>query len=113
MPGGSDVPPLPSSLPLVARAEAHDARTAIVAPEGTFTYRDLLDASARVAACLLDGRPDLAESRVAFLAPAGWHYVAAQWGIWRAGGIAVPLATSRSEERRVGKECRSRWSPYH
>ena len=23
------------------------------------------------------------------------------------------LATKRSEERRVGKECRSRWSPYH
>ena len=22
-------------------------------------------------------------------------------------------AASRSEERRVGKECRSRWSPYH
>src|SRR5260370_35184664 len=22
-------------------------------------------------------------------------------------------ATNRSEERRVGKECRSRWSPYH
>ena len=21
--------------------------------------------------------------------------------------------TKRSEERRVGKECRSRWSPYH
>ena len=21
--------------------------------------------------------------------------------------------TARSEERRVGKECRSRWSPYH
>ena len=27
-------------------------------------------------------------------------------------GIVV-LARSRSEERRVGKECRSRWSPYH
>src|SRR2546423_3475495 len=25
----------------------------------------------------------------------------------------VPLASRRSEERRVGKECRSRWSPYH
>src|SRR2546428_5438604 len=24
-----------------------------------------------------------------------------------------PLRFSRSEERRVGKECRSRWSPYH
>ena len=23
------------------------------------------------------------------------------------------LASQRSEERRVGKECRSRWSPYH
>jgi len=23
------------------------------------------------------------------------------------------LSNSRSEERRVGKECRSRWSPYH
>src|SRR5258707_7992519 len=23
------------------------------------------------------------------------------------------LAMDRSEERRVGKECRSRWSPYH
>ena len=23
------------------------------------------------------------------------------------------LTTARSEERRVGKECRSRWSPYH
>ena len=27
--------------------------------------------------------------------------------------IIVPAATARSEERRVGKECRSRWSPYH
>src|ERR1051326_1969999 len=28
--------------------------------------------------------------------------------------IAVmTLAALRSEERRVGKECRSRWSPYH
>ena len=25
----------------------------------------------------------------------------------------VRLCQPRSEERRVGKECRSRWSPYH
>ena len=30
---------------------------------------------------------------------------------WLAEGKAVVL--DRSEERRVGKECRSRWSPYH
>ena len=27
--------------------------------------------------------------------------------------IASPQISNRSEERRVGKECRSRWSPYH
>ena len=28
--------------------------------------------------------------------------------------VTVPkLMQKRSEERRVGKECRSRWSPYH
>src|SRR3712207_6960141 len=25
----------------------------------------------------------------------------------------LPMRRKRSEERRVGKECRSRWSPYH
>src|SRR5712692_11536682 len=27
--------------------------------------------------------------------------------------LAAALGRPRSEERRVGKECRSRWSPYH
>src|SRR5690554_7104117 len=27
--------------------------------------------------------------------------------------VGKPLIDARSEERRVGKECRSRWSPYH
>ena len=29
------------------------------------------------------------------------------------GGTALEYYAMRSEERRVGKECRSRWSPYH
>ena len=28
-------------------------------------------------------------------------------------GIEFDTLLTRSEERRVGKECRSRWSPYH
>src|SRR5260221_8951930 len=33
---------------------------------------------------------------------------------WKVGvDGSVALITIRSEERRVGKECRSRWSPYH
>ena len=27
--------------------------------------------------------------------------------------LALGMCMTRSEERRVGKECRSRWSPYH
>ena len=27
--------------------------------------------------------------------------------------VVLPIIVQRSEERRVGKECRSRWSPYH
>src|SRR3712207_8687568 len=41
--------------------------------------------------------------------------IAAEWND-RYGAIPKPatqLLRVRSEERRVGKECRSRWSPYH
>ena len=34
----------------------------------------------------------------------------AEGRVWEVWGGAVG---GRSEERRVGKECRSRWSPYH
>ena len=37
---------------------------------------------------------DLNEARVAFLVAPGFDHVAIQWGIWRAGGIAVPLPLS-------------------
>jgi len=29
------------------------------------------------------------------------------------GAVSIDVTHLRSEERRVGKECRSRWSPYH
>ena len=29
------------------------------------------------------------------------------------GVVTALIGAPRSEERRVGKECRSRWSPYH
>ena len=41
--------------------------------------------------------------------PGGWGAILEWNGVEKelSGGAA------RSEERRVGKECRSRWSPYH
>ena len=45
-----------------------------------------------------------AAKKIYFERCAGCH------GVLRKGATGKPL---RSEERRVGKECRSRWSPYH
>jgi malonyl-CoA/methylmalonyl-CoA synthetase len=85
---------VPVELTVFSQARAHGGRTAIVAAEGTFTYAELLAAAERMATALLGGTADLDGARVAFLAPPGFAWVAAQWGIWRAGGVAVPLAVS-------------------
>ena len=82
------------NLPLIDRAKQNEDKIAIVATEGAFTYHDLLQISAQIATKLLDNVEDLQEQRVAFLIPSGFQYVATQWGIWRAGGIAVPLCVS-------------------
>jgi malonyl-CoA/methylmalonyl-CoA synthetase len=83
-----------AQLPLIEQARSHAERTAVIADDGIFSYGDILDASERVALRLLAGRSDLEETRVAFLIPPSFAHVAVQWGIWRAGGIAVPLAIS-------------------
>lgn len=81
-------------LALLARAKGHGDRIAIRSDGADHSYADLLRYSAAIAAALLAGAPDLDEARIAFLAPAGFEYVAMQWAIWRAGGIAVPLSVS-------------------
>ena len=69
-------------------------RRAIIASDGAFTYDDLDDASRRVAGSLLADNEDLNQTRVAFLVRPSFAYAAVQRGIWRAGGVAVPLAVS-------------------
>jgi malonyl-CoA/methylmalonyl-CoA synthetase len=83
-----------ADIPLLAGAEQYKDRTAVIELDGSFTYRELLDASGRAVSCLLDGDHDLNESRVAFLVPPGFDYATIQWGVWRAGGIVVPLCVS-------------------
>jgi malonyl-CoA/methylmalonyl-CoA synthetase len=82
------------TLPLFQRALGHGDRTAIVWAARSFAYSDLSATSRAVATRLLAGRGDLAESRICLLVPSEWAYVAVQWGIWRAGGVAVPMAVS-------------------
>jgi len=76
---------------LLARAHQYAARPAVIDSTATHTYDALLRDSARVSAALLAGREDLCEERVAFLVTPGYSWVVVLWGIWLAGGIAVPL----------------------
>jgi len=86
-----------TDLPLFARANSFGAAVAFRSPTGSHSYTDLLHRSQAFAATLLGDRDDLQEARIALLVPAGFEYAAAQWGIWRAGGIKVPLCLSATE----------------
>lgn len=76
---------------IVERAKSFGDRTVFFGEGGEHIYTDLIARSAQIAAGLQQGNPDLHEERVAFLVPTGFTYAAVQWGIWRAGGIAVPV----------------------
>ena len=84
-------------LELVRRAQSFGTRVAVTSDGHDHSYESLLSVSEGVAASLLDGSTDLGEQRVAFLIPASFEYAAVQWGIWRAGGIAVPLSLSAAD----------------
>ncbi len=81
-------------LELFRRAELHGSRIAVSSPCVEQTYDELLRRSASVAVGLLQEVCDLQEQRVAYMVPTGTEYIATQWGIWRAGGVVVPLCLS-------------------
>ena len=78
-------------LNIIQRAKKFSGRAAIISEGKTYSYKKLLEASSVIASNLLGHKSDLDETRVAFMVSPGFGYVATQWGIWQAGGIAVPL----------------------
>ncbi|MEM7370053.1 MAG: acyl-CoA synthetase [Bacteroidota bacterium] len=78
-------------IQLIQRSRQFPKRVA-VQDDGDYSYADLLQRSQEIATCLLGEKTDLLEARIAFLIPGSFEYLAIQWGIWRAGGIAVPLS---------------------
>jgi malonyl-CoA/methylmalonyl-CoA synthetase len=79
---------------VMAQSAIATDRLAIVAADGVFSHFDLAQAAARVAAELAGAAGDLREARVAYLVPPSYAHVVISRGIWLAGGVAVPLATS-------------------
>jgi malonyl-CoA/methylmalonyl-CoA synthetase len=78
-------------LSLTENAKKFKDKIAIVDLSGAYSYGELLERSHAIASFLLGNENDLHEKRVAFMVSPGFDYIAVQWGIWRAGGIAVPL----------------------
>jgi malonyl-CoA/methylmalonyl-CoA synthetase len=85
---------MPDSELLFHRAARFASRIAVADASGEHSFRALDERSSAVAAALLAGGADLAEARVAYLIPPSVDHVAVQWGIWRAGAVAVPIAAS-------------------
>ena len=69
-------------------------RIAIISNSKMYSYRALQHSAKEFAGLLLDSSVDLQGARVAFMIEPGFDYVATQWGIWKAGGVAVPLCIS-------------------
>ena len=66
-------------------------RIALVEGEKKHTYREVNNRINQFATGLLRNKTDLQEERIAFFMPASLDYVTTMHGVWRAGGIAVPL----------------------
>lgn len=81
-------------LRLIENAKRFATKCAIVDQSDSYSFQDLLDRSEVIALHLLQGKEDLGQMRIAFMIAPGFDYVAVQWGIWRAGGIAVPLCVT-------------------
>ncbi|WP_317930603.1 acyl-CoA synthetase [Halioxenophilus sp. WMMB6] len=74
----------PSLLP-------NNQQTALVENNQSYSYAELDHHVAKFTSGLLHGRSELNEQRIAFFIPASLDYVTVLLGVWRAGGIAVPL----------------------
>ncbi|MGB2104116.1 MAG: AMP-binding protein, partial [Luminiphilus sp.] len=72
-------------------------KVALIEGDHAFTYAQVESRIVQFASGLLAGRSDLEEARIAFLIPAGVDYVTALHGVWRAGGIAIPLNVASAE----------------
>lgn len=78
-------------IKLFPKLNTKNNEVALVENGNRTTYAELNKKIDEFAKGLLGNRSDLQEERVAFYIPASCDYVTTMHGIWRAGGIAIPL----------------------
>ena len=86
-----------NGLMMIERAMGRGDRVAFVEAAGERTYGMLLESSGEVALDLMGGGGDVLGMRVGLLVLRGSDHVIGQWGVWRAGGVVVPMCVSATE----------------
>jgi len=76
---------------LFPHLNGENKKTALVEGTQEYSYAEVDNRINLFATGLLGEKSDLKEERVAFFLPASLDYVTVMHGVWRAGGIAVPL----------------------
>ena len=112
--------------PLAEKWERHRAEIKLVNPANKLKRHVIVVGSGLAGAAAAASLAELGYRVSCFCfqdSPRRAHSIAAQGGInaaknYRNDGDSIQrlfydTVKGRSEERRVGKECRSRWSPYH
>jgi malonyl-CoA/methylmalonyl-CoA synthetase len=84
-------------IPIIEQSKKHAGHTAIIDCDGSYTYSQLYLQAMQVAGAIAALR-GTSPGPVLFLIPSGYPYVAVQWGIWLAGGTAVPIHTGHPAE---------------
>jgi malonyl-CoA/methylmalonyl-CoA synthetase len=69
-------------------------RIAICADGQFYSYKELDSRSREWSALFLQNSTTALSGQIGFMVNPGFDYVAVQWGIWRAGAMAVPLCLS-------------------
>ena len=81
-------------LNLFKNAKKNLKRIAITDKERSYSYQELMEISDLLSSGLLLNTSDLKEKRVGLFINPSFDYVATLWGIWKAGGVSVPLNLS-------------------
>ena len=87
---------------VLSKGHVAPALYSVLAHKGYFPVEDLV--TLRHTGSYLQGHPDMKHIPGVDMSSGS---------LGQGSSAAVGMALARSEERRVGKECRSRWSPYH
>lgn len=82
------------NIPIIDEAKKYADRDAISSHGVVYTYQQLINSSQSFAQSYLAVNGDLCEERVVFMVKPGFNYVMVQWGIWLAGGVAVPVSVT-------------------